>query len=132
MAGKESLIQRAVGVALFSLMIVAALVWTGMYGQARNGGQNENANKRKIQDVTERRGDAIHPKKGYELFKQDNKIYARRRGENVKGEVPKGAIICTCDGSGSCIPNISLTDGSGHCAKDGNNPCQHCEISFSQ
>jgi len=133
MRGKESPIQRAAGMTMFCALIIAALAWTGVHGFAGDGGQNDNTKKKeRIQDVTERRGDAIHPKAGYELFKEGNKIYARRHGENVKGNSAHGSISCTCDGNGACIPNISLKDGSGHCAKEANEPCPHCQISYQQ
>lgn len=132
MTAKESRIQRALGMAVFCALIIAALAWTGMYTLAGNVGQNKNADtkKEKIEDVTEREGERFKARRGYELFKEGNKIYARKYGADTKAPRPEHSISCACDGNGTCIP---VTDGKiAKCADESNDRCAHCQISVSQ
>ena len=117
---------------LFSIAALAAFQINQTRGASTPQNENGNANSQKkgkrIEEVTERQGDKVKCKSGYEFVRvSKNEVTVRSAGSRVKTkDTIIGSFSCSCSdstGNGSC--DGELVGGSFACVPQG---CKTCRI----
>ncbi len=117
---------------LFSIAALAAFQINQTRGASTPQNENGNANSQKkgkrIEEVTERQGDKVKCKSGYEFVRvSNNEVTVRSAGTRVKTkDTIIGSYSCSCDdptGNGSC--DGELVGGSFGCVPQG---CKTCRL----
>jgi|SRR5437016_101369 len=118
---------------LFSIAALAAFQINQTRGastpQNENGNANSQKKERRIEEVTERQGDKVKCKPGYEFVRKGkNEVTVRSAGSRVKtnyGPVIHGSFRCDCTdttGNGTC--DGELVGGSFACVPQNCKTCQ--------
>jgi len=117
---------------LFSIAALAAFQINQTRGASTPQNENGNANSQKkgkrIEEVTERQGDKVKCKSGYEFVRvSKNEVTVRSAGSRVKTkDTIIGSFSCSCSdstGNGSC--DGELVSGSFACVPQG---CKTCRL----
>jgi len=117
---------------LFSIAALAAFQISQTRGASTPQNENGNANSQKkgkrIEEVTERQGDRVKCKSGYEFVRvSKNEVTVRSAGSRVKTkDTIIGSFSCSCSdstGNGSC--DGELVGGSFACVPQG---CKTCRL----
>ena len=117
---------------LFSIAALAAFQINQTRGastpQNENGNANSQKKERRIEEVTERQGDKVKCKSGYEFVRvSKNEVTVRSAGSRVKTkDTIIGSFSCSCSdstGNGSC--DGELVGGSFACVPQG---CKTCRL----